>query len=738
MKTTSIAAIIRRLPPLSLVALSIVMILAALSAAPAFAGSQQHNGKHHHPSLDCSEAKLPPTTRLDFKCIDEGFRVFTEETFEGNGRACATCHIPEENYNIFPSTIKKLNVKEKRLVFAPHVPGLENRRLIRKFALFNIAGNAHSNARKIRDFNSEFCEEHPHDCAIFRSTMTVQALDSTSFVSSGAFGRTPLLDAECSEGDMLDANGNPILVVDADGVPIDPPGGATQRVIDVKSQLPQLGWAGDGSPGTPKGNADAVDLTWNDGQNRPGAAQGRADGGGLLKCRSHHGNEDPNADGSIRAFSNGAIAQHNPKTLKRIAKTTACPNLSVDDPDAHCDAPYDFRFATNLELDVMALFQRWLGRRPLNADEQARMIAPDPATDNPSRQNTEFDTTLLQYTDRRIRLGEIQYNAGFQFGGSVDDTPAETFGAGCNVCHVNGGAIGNFAGGGNQATPTSVELSSSQRRRDHDGLLVDLLGGEIGDIYFVGAGGTMWPLTSDYGMEIFGDRKMHDPNALVMGDIAFPGKGVDLPFDEGTFFVAPNADNPLPENSFNIQSIIESPQKKAHFHNHMVEGDVEDTIRKLYGTRDFAMRDNSVGHTTLLGQEYGDPTPTEGSSVYFPNGDGIEHVGAFVRALSAYYKLRDCERLIDEAINRVYAGVSPKLATQHCGFNLKDVRTALRGSHLRPRPHRDVMSKTNWLGRALNQASYSRNVHKLRYLKGRITAMKESIATLPEPVTDAI
>ena len=37
--------------------------------------------------------------------IDEGFRVFTEETFEGNGRTCGTCHVPETQYTIGPDDI---------------------------------------------------------------------------------------------------------------------------------------------------------------------------------------------------------------------------------------------------------------------------------------------------------------------------------------------------------------------------------------------------------------------------------------------------------------------------------------------------------------------------------------------------------------------------------------------------------------------------------------------------------
>jgi len=36
--------------------------------------------------------------------IDEGFRVFTEETFEGNGRTCGTCHVLETQYTIATAT----------------------------------------------------------------------------------------------------------------------------------------------------------------------------------------------------------------------------------------------------------------------------------------------------------------------------------------------------------------------------------------------------------------------------------------------------------------------------------------------------------------------------------------------------------------------------------------------------------------------------------------------------------
>src|SRR5262245_52489284 len=74
--------------------------------------------------------------------VDEGFRVFTEETFDGNGRKCSTCHIPEANYSISPEDIAELSDKDRALVFAENVPGLEESALINDLALFNVKGGA--------------------------------------------------------------------------------------------------------------------------------------------------------------------------------------------------------------------------------------------------------------------------------------------------------------------------------------------------------------------------------------------------------------------------------------------------------------------------------------------------------------------------------------------------------------------------------------------------------------------
>lgn len=592
-------------------------------------------GRHWTYGPSCPDVvNDPPATRAEFDCIDEGFRVFTKETFEGNGRTCATCHIPSENYNIFPSTIKKLSRREKKLVFAPHVPGLENPTLIKKLALFNIAGDEASNAGDASTFDGdgdpETADPLGHHFPVFRSTMTVQGLAVTSKNDAATFPGTPLFPIECSQGD----------------------GAALPRVAN---ELPQLGWSGDGAPGTKNGALDD-------------------------RCRSHHGNVDVNADGTVRAFANGAIAQHNPKSLARIAKTTACPELSVDEPWRRCREPYDFRFATNDELDAMAAFQNWLGRRALSEEESARNTGGD----NPSGDQTEFDVTLLDFKDPRVNAGRDFYlGPAKEAGANPDANP--NWGAGCNLCHTNGGAHFNFFGGAaiNHNFNSEVELGSD-----------------------------------DIGLELLGVALPEDEGAATSFSLT------GLPPGSNNFF----------QGAFNVQSLIEAPQKKAWFHNHRVVDDLEEAVA-FYGGEDFTMPNGNpaIAFTRLEDMKFGNASGLPGT-VAFPDGDGVEHLGAFLRALSAYYKLRDCERLVEETMARAEAGASTRLPALHCRFNLSGAARALAGSKLKSRPFLHVAWEAQRMALYVERAARSRSPWKLQRALTKITALKEAIATLPAPV----
>jgi len=528
-------------------------------------------------------------TAAEMKQIDKGFKVFTKEKFDGNGRTCATCHIPGESYNIFPSTIKKMSRREKRLVFATNVPGLENVDLIKSHALFNTSGGADTCPA-----DSPSCFGTPgeeHSGPIFRSTMGIFATDLTSVNTAPGFPGTPLFDADCSTG--------------------------------VAAQLPQLGWAGDGAPGTPN-PAD--------------------------HCTSHHGSPDPDADGSLRAFANGAIAQHNTRSLNRT--------LGVD-----------FRFATDDELDAMDALQKWLGRRALTDEENTIQGTIDAS---------EFDINLLAFTDARVALGRDFYAGPPELapppgppGGGPPPPPVinADAGAGCNGCHVDGGSNPGFpAGGGNNINlNTEVELASA-----------------------------------GIGMAVVGAPLPHDEGAAVS--------------------FGPPTRPPAFQEAFNVQSIIESAQKKAWFHNHRVVDNFEESIA-FYGSPDFVL--NAAIHTPLSTLQNGNIN----QSIAFPNGDGIEHLGAFLRSLNAFYNLRNCERLIDEAIARVKAGVKPRIAIKHCKFDLKNTRRILKKSKL-PYLHTKVIYGTKFARKALNRAG--RNVYKLTKIRNYIRELRDSIATQTE------
>jgi mono/diheme cytochrome c family protein len=78
------------------------------------------------------------------KLIDLGRTLFTEETFEGNGRTCASCHRAEHNFTIDPAFIATLPDNDPLFVaeFDPDLAALEDPKLMREFGLIleNLEG----------------------------------------------------------------------------------------------------------------------------------------------------------------------------------------------------------------------------------------------------------------------------------------------------------------------------------------------------------------------------------------------------------------------------------------------------------------------------------------------------------------------------------------------------------------------------------------------------------------------
>ena len=78
----------------------------------------------------------PPDSEAEL--IARGREIFFNETFDGNGRTCGTCHRAEDNFPITPSFIATLP-KDDPLFVAEFIPALkqnfENPRLMREFGL---------------------------------------------------------------------------------------------------------------------------------------------------------------------------------------------------------------------------------------------------------------------------------------------------------------------------------------------------------------------------------------------------------------------------------------------------------------------------------------------------------------------------------------------------------------------------------------------------------------------------
>lgn len=82
----------------------------------------------------CQPAPMDPQAML----IAKGRELFFNETFDGNGRTCGTCHREENNFTIDPAFIATLP-KDDALFVAEFIPELkvnfENPRLMREFGL---------------------------------------------------------------------------------------------------------------------------------------------------------------------------------------------------------------------------------------------------------------------------------------------------------------------------------------------------------------------------------------------------------------------------------------------------------------------------------------------------------------------------------------------------------------------------------------------------------------------------
>lgn len=86
------------------------------------------------------------TAETRAQLIERGRKLFMEETFGGNGRTCASCHPPSNNFTIDPAFIATLPPRDPLFVaeFNPQLAALEVPALMRQFGLIleNLDGFA--------------------------------------------------------------------------------------------------------------------------------------------------------------------------------------------------------------------------------------------------------------------------------------------------------------------------------------------------------------------------------------------------------------------------------------------------------------------------------------------------------------------------------------------------------------------------------------------------------------------
>ena len=115
-------------------------------------------------TLLVAACQTPPVDPISL--VEKGEQIFLNETFEGNGRTCATCHRPTDNFGISPAFLATLS-DEDPVFIAESNPDLnanfENPRLMREIALilenqdgfgdldnnFNMRGVPHTLAMRL-------------------------------------------------------------------------------------------------------------------------------------------------------------------------------------------------------------------------------------------------------------------------------------------------------------------------------------------------------------------------------------------------------------------------------------------------------------------------------------------------------------------------------------------------------------------------------------------------------------
>jgi len=637
--------------------------------------------------------------------IEQGFKVFNTQTFKGNGRTCTTCHLPSADFNISPADIPTLSAHQKKMLFAPNVkPGaagsgsLENPTMIQNLGLFNINDGVSGAATEVGTGTTP--------AGPFRASMTIAGLAFTTsnllpdFCSSSSppvlvENGTDLVLFNCPDVMPFPSSPAAILLTDVYLDTEPPTFGNVSPGVDDGTRNIEVGWAGDGAivdptvfgPSVTPQNQDCVDAV-------------------------NLANADPtNLTNSLRTFSLAAVKTHFTQSLNRM------PGV-------------DFRCPTSDELDAIAAFQEYLGRRFELALVEG---VPDDTDDGPNSVNTE--TNFVQGTQTDPSQPVVTFND------PVAEMGKDIFldgNAQCNLCHFNAGA--NDATGLTHAPSVNDPSAPFPGRNFASKSLVEMMRcatvSGSPSTCANGATATTTGLNTVVAPVVFpqdqGDKILKGPAGESVKD-SDCNNGINNGGNNSCV-----SGTGLLVGSFNVQSLIEAARKKSFFHNGAF-GTIEDAEAFYFSpTADnvkafTAPRKNETGQqalATLAITYFNDPTQTQ---------QVLGTMGFFLRSLSAVYAIADCERLVNDTMTLSAIKKPTDVQVLLCNGELNDVDRLIAGATVQPTFASNyllVQEEARSLQPQLKHAAKHRSQQGLAAVLTTLKYMQQLIATISPDIPD--
>jgi cytochrome c peroxidase len=690
-------------------------------------------------------------TAAQANLIYQGYVVFNTQSFNGNGRTCATCHVPQHDFTTSAADIAALALPAHDLLQATKNQDMENPTLVDELGLFNIT-----------DTEPGAVGTGDTPVGPFRASMSIGGLAFTtlnacpnsapisSVTSDPSTGFETVVVAE-PIGLVSVEPGEPVIIYGTNNAAFNVGGGTPLNSLPIVQSLGDPVVAIEGLSDTteftvaceskgslvacPSGSSQGGDVTAL--TPCPNAAAGGVAGAGNIddgtrfielgwagdgtptdpslfdpagtkdtKCEAAVEAFDANPtslDLALNAFSAGAVRHHFARTQNRV------PGV-------------DFTCPTTTQLNELTAFQEYLGRQ-----FELALCATD--TTDPYCTGDEYGAQAFASGANGTQIESTQ--SVVTFNDPVAEAGKAIFldnRASCNACHFNAGANGTLgqtkANPPVTVTPSDTDLFFARNVDSHTN--VELLRS------------TSFPA--------IGDVPAFTALDDLTGSVVIPQDPGDR-IPGGAAAVVPTSFTPAggADGAFNTQSIIEAARKSGFFHN-----DAFTTIEQaesFYFSPIFDGSQSGAGAVSKPLRGCSSPTgcgaaSLEALAATYTNTDDPEVVldtlGFFFRALSTVYSLEDAERLTQDAISIASLRTAVPTLVQALNFNndLNDIANVLNGAQVTlPSAYVNLLAQVPSLQNAFRAAAAAKNITALNRILSELEALQESIATISPPVS---